>query len=73
MEEAHREKLRTNRVAFVKDLIVNEDFLAYMEQYDILTQAMIEEIEVQVYIILGCSLACSNSAVNVPSRMRIIM
>jgi len=52
MEEGHREKLRNNRVAFVKDLIVNEDFLAYMEQNDILTQPMIEEIEV---CISGCA------------------
>ena len=46
MEDRHRDKLRSNRVALIKDLIVNEDLLAQMEQNDIFTPSMVEEIEV---------------------------
>ncbi|KAI0222024.1 Caspase-2 [Lamellibrachia satsuma] len=47
MDDRHREKLRSNRVALIKDLIVNEDLLAQMEQNDIFTPSMVEEIEVK--------------------------
>ena len=46
MDEKHRKALRSNRVALVRDLIVNEELFAHLEQSDVFTDSMVDEIKV---------------------------
>ena len=49
MFKAHREQLRSKRVALVRDLVVDEEFLSVFLAEDLFTEAMCEEILVCVH------------------------